>query len=98
MKRKIFTALIFVLVMAVSASAFSGNERWSFKPEGSITSGVAVSGNSVFFGTQTGKIYALNKNTGRSTWEYKAENSVYGVPSKCSVCDRKRRNYMPEHF
>ena len=81
MKRKLFTALIFVLVMAVSASAFSGNERWSFKPDGAITSGVAVSANSVFFGTETGRIYALNKNTGRSTWEYKAENSVYGVPS-----------------
>lgn len=81
MKQKLFTALIFILVMAVSASAFSGNERWSFKPESGITSGVAVSENSVFFGTQAGKCYAVNKNTGRKIWEYETENSIYGVPS-----------------
>ena len=81
MKRKLFTALIFVLVMAVSASAFSGNERWSFKPDSPVTSGVAMSGNTVFFGTETGRFYAVNKNTGREIWNYKTENTIYGVPS-----------------
>lgn len=81
MKRKLFTALILVFVMAVSASAFSGNEKWSFKPDSPVTSGVAVSGNNIFFGTETGRFYALNKNTGRPIWDYKAENTIYGVPS-----------------
>ena len=81
MKRKLFSAFILVLVMAVSASAFSGNEKWSFQVDSPVTSGVAVSGNTVFFGTETGRFYALNKNTGRVIWEYKAENTIYGVPS-----------------
>lgn len=81
MKRKLFTALILVLVMAVSASAFSGNEKWSFKPDNPITSGVAISGNRIFLGTETGKIYALDKNTGRLIWDYKVDNTIYGVPS-----------------
>lgn len=81
MKRKLFTALLLVLVMAVSASAFGGREKWSFKPDNPVTSGVAVSGNRVFFGTETGKIYALDKNTGRLIWDYKVENTIYGVPS-----------------
>ena len=84
MKRKFFTALILVFVlvsMAVSASAFSGREKWSLTPDSTITSGIAVSGNNVFFGTETGRFYAVSKNTGRVIWDYQAENTVYGVPS-----------------
>ncbi len=80
--RKIFiTALVFVCVMAVSASAFSGREIWRLQIDSPVTSGIAVSESTIFFGTETGKIYAVNANTGRVAWEYKADNTIYGTPS-----------------
>ena len=81
MKQKFLIASLMVLVMAASASAFSGHQAWSFQPEATVSSGIAVSGNTVFFGSETGRCYAVNKNTGRLIWEFKAENSIYGVPS-----------------
>lgn len=81
MRKAFVSALVLVCIMATSASAFSGNERWSFEADSSITSGIAVSGSTVFFGTETGKIYAVNAKTGREIWNYKADNTIYGTPS-----------------
>ncbi|MBQ3458308.1 MAG: PQQ-binding-like beta-propeller repeat protein [Synergistaceae bacterium] len=81
MKRKVFISVLFVFAMALSASAFSGHEKWEFKPDTGVTTGITVTGNTVLFGTETGKLYALNKNTGRQIWSYKVENTVYGKPS-----------------
>lgn len=81
MKRKIITALFFILIMSASSQAFSGREKWQFQPEGPATSGIALSGNAIFFGTETGNFYALDKNTGRVIWQLKTENTICGTPS-----------------
>lgn len=82
MKRRILFAMFaFLLIMAVSASAFSGREKWQLQLSSPITSGISVSGNMLFFGSETGRIYAADKNTGRVIWEYKAENTIYGTPA-----------------
>ena len=80
--RKVFiSALVLVCLMAVSASAFSGREMWRLQLDSPITSGIAVSGNAVFFGTETGRIYAVNAKSGQIIWDYKAENTIYGTPA-----------------
>ena len=61
MKRKIILSALLVLVMAVSASAFSGHEKWSLNLDSPVTSGITVSGNTVFAGSETGRFYAVNK-------------------------------------
>lgn len=81
MKRKITLALLIILVMAVSASAFSGREKWTFQPDSSVTSGIAISGNTLFFGSETGRFYALNKNSGQVIWDFKTSNTIYGNPA-----------------
>ncbi|MBQ9904417.1 MAG: PQQ-binding-like beta-propeller repeat protein [Synergistaceae bacterium] len=81
MKRKIFLSVLLVFAMAVSASAFSGREVWTLQFDSPITSGISVSGNMLFCGTETGKCFAINRNTGRPVWEYKADNTIYGVPA-----------------
>lgn len=82
MKRRIiFAAFVFVFVMASSAMAFSGREKWQFQLDSSITSGISESGNMLFFGSETGRIYAVNKATGREIWSFKTENTIYGKPA-----------------
>ncbi|MBQ9573737.1 MAG: PQQ-binding-like beta-propeller repeat protein [Synergistaceae bacterium] len=80
MKRKIILSALLVLVMAVSASAFSGHEKWSLNLDSPVTSGITVSGNTVFAGSETGRFYAVNKNTGAVIWDYKVDNTIYGTP------------------
>ena len=80
--RKIFvSSIILVVLMAVSASAFTGNEMWKLQLDSPVTSGIAVSGGTVFFGTETGRIYAVNAKSGNIVWDFKGENTVYGKPS-----------------
>lgn len=79
--RKVFISVLFVFAMAAAASAFSGHEMWEFKPDSGVTTGITVTGNTVLFGTETGKIYALNKATGRQIWTHKVEHTLYGTPA-----------------
>ena len=74
-------ALVLVCIIAVSSSAFSGREMWRLQLDSPVTSGIAVSGNTLFFGTETGRIHAVNTNTGRIIWDYKSDNTIYGTPS-----------------
>ena len=78
--KKILLA-VFVLILAVSsASAFSGRSREISKLQSSITSGLTISGNTILFGTETGDIYAIDKNNGRMIWGYRVSNSIKGTP------------------
>ena len=80
--RKIFvSSIILVVLMAVSASAFTGHEMWKLQLDSPVTSGIAVSGGTVFFGTETGRVYAVNAKSGNIVWDFKGENTVYGKPS-----------------
>ena len=80
--KRILSALILIMVMAMSASATGRAPVFTFKIEdgGSLTGGFAVSGNAILFGTETGGMYALNKRTGSLLWTYRGTNSVTGVP------------------
>ena len=81
MRKSFVLSLALVFVMAVSALGFSGHEMWKLQLDSPITSGITVSGGTVFFGTETGKIFAVNAKSGQVAWEYKADNTIYGVPA-----------------
>ena len=79
---KKFLLAVLVLVLAVSsASAFSGRAREISTARSGITSGLAISGNAILFGTETGEIYAINKNSGQMMWSYRVSNTVRGTPA-----------------
>ena len=80
--KKLF-ALIFVSFMIASqAYAFSGKVQWQFKVDEPVTSGIAVSGNTLFFGDVAGKFYAVNKNTGSVIWtKIATPYTVCGTPA-----------------
>ena len=101
MKRKIITALFFILIMSASSQAFSGREKWQFQPEGPATSGIALSGNAIFFGTETGNFYALDKNTGRVIWQLKTEHNLRNSLNRrqqCSVRPGRRGNPLRQNL
>ncbi len=76
--KKITIVAAVVTLLAVSATGcFGGGSR----PLG--WSGVAVSGNEVYFGTTTGKLISLNRDTGTVRWQNDdLENAqgIYGTP------------------
>ena len=79
--RKIFvSSIILVFLMAVSAPAFTGHEMWKLQLDSPVTSGIIVSEGTVFFGTETGRIYAVNAKSGNIVWDFKGDNTVYGKP------------------
>ena len=80
--RKIFvSSIILVVLMAVSVSAFTGHEMWRLQLDSPVTSGITISEGTVFFGTETGRIYAVNAKSGSIVWDFKGDNTVYGKPS-----------------
>lgn len=81
LRKSFVSALVLVFVMAVSASGFSGHEVWKLQLDSPITSGITVSGGTVFFGTETGRIFAVNAKSGQAAWDYKADHTIYGRPS-----------------
>ncbi len=75
--RKIAIISGLLLMVALSATGcFGGGNR----PLG--WSGVAVSGNEIYFGTQTSKLISLNRNTGTVRWQIDLPNAqgIYGSP------------------
>lgn len=74
-------ALVISLTLSHTAAAFECRTKFTFQIDTVLTSGIAISGNTLFFGDSTGKIYALDKNSGSLIWSYKANYSIYGTPS-----------------
>ncbi|MBQ6773036.1 MAG: PQQ-binding-like beta-propeller repeat protein [Synergistaceae bacterium] len=82
MRKKIFIAVLLPALFAASqAWAFTGRTKWQVNLESGITSGIAESENVLLLGTETGKFYALNKDTGSEVWSYIGTNTIKGTPS-----------------
>ena len=81
MTRRIFVSLLIVLFVCSGAWAFSGRTKWQVNLDSGLTSGIACSGNILLLGSETGRMYALDKNTGAEIWSRKGENSIKGTPS-----------------
>ena len=54
---------------------------WTFKSGGPIWSSPAVAGDTVYFGSNDGNIYALDVKSGKSAWQYKTGGRVMGRPT-----------------
>ena len=82
MRKKIFIAVLLLALFAASqVQAFTGRTKWQVNLDSGITSSISASGNMIFLGSETGRFYALNKNTGSEIWSYKGTSSIKGTPS-----------------
>ncbi len=59
---------------------FSG-VKWKFNTDGMIFSSPVLSGGSLFFGSNDGYLYSLNKEDGSLNWKYKTGGEVASVPA-----------------
>jgi outer membrane protein assembly factor BamB len=78
MKRLLFFSLILLLAACSSASP---PLMWSFRPQGSISTDLIAEGDMVYFATSSGKVYGLNRTTGRAAFNYTSTAGVYSSPA-----------------
>ena len=83
MRKKLLVSILLLVTLfaASQALAFSGRTRWQVNLDSGVTSGIAASGSTLFVGSETGRFYALNKNTGSEIWSYKGSSTIKGTPS-----------------
>ena len=82
MRKTFFAAVLLLALFAASqVQAFTGRTKWQINLDSGLTSGIAESGNVILLGSETGRFYALDKNTGSEVWSYKGTSSVKGTPS-----------------
>ena len=71
--------------LTVAAAADIGGRvaspRWTFKTGGPIWSSPAVAGDSVYFGSADGSVYALDASSGKVLWQFETAGPVYGSPT-----------------
>ena len=64
-----------------SKSPNTDNLLWKFKAKGQIFSSPAVVGDYVYFTTDQGALYAVNRKTGEETWRFDLKHNSYGSPT-----------------
>jgi outer membrane protein assembly factor BamB len=60
--------------------AATGEERWSFRPDGPVESTPAVAGGLVYFGSGDEHVYALDAATGKERWRFEAVDAFTASP------------------
>lgn len=83
MRKKLLVAVLLLVTLfaASQAFAFSGHTKWKVSLDSGVTSGVAISGSTLLVGSESGRFYALNKNTGSEIWSYKGSSTIKGTPN-----------------
>ncbi len=65
---------------SVYAFAPDGSRRWSFTPQAGSSGQVAVRGNLVYVGSNSGRLYALDAANGATQWTYDTAAAIAGGP------------------
>lgn len=82
MKHKLFVlALLLSLITYSEAQAFNASTKWTAQLDSALTSGIAISGNTLLLGTETGMFYAIDKASGSTLWDFKGTGIICGTPS-----------------
>lgn len=55
--------------------------RWQFPTQGHVTSSPVVWGDTVYFGSEDGRVYAVNVQTGRKRWQFRTRGPVWSSPT-----------------
>lgn len=59
----------------------SPRTKWAFQTEGPIRGGAVVSGDTVYFGSADGNLYAVDKADGRLRWSFATSGAIAGAPA-----------------
>jgi outer membrane protein assembly factor BamB len=75
---------------AVSAYSTTGTMLWSFSPDGGFTGELVASGSSVYCGSRSGALYAIDSDTGARDWSVAGS----GLPVAGPVVDTLGQIYF----
>ncbi len=80
--------LVVIIAAAFSASTYGDSGeivnprvRWAFQTEGPIRGSVALSSESVYFGSADGYVYAVAKENGALRWKFQTGGAIAGAPA-----------------
>jgi outer membrane protein assembly factor BamB len=59
---------------------FDGKKKWSFVTGGPIEGSCTLEGNTCYFGSNDGYVYALDQATGKLLWSYKTGGRIQNTP------------------
>lgn len=76
-------AVLLMLLGASIAGASIGNPRtkWAFQTEGFIRGGAVIDGDSLYFGSGDGFLYAVSKADGQLRWKFQTGGVIAGAPA-----------------
>ncbi len=76
-------SLVFLLFSLAVSSAYgaSGDLIWSFKTNGAIWGNIKVTGNTIYFGSDDGHLYALNAQTRTLQWKFATRDRIRATPA-----------------
>ena len=56
-------------------------QRWRFETEGPVRSSPVIDKGAVYIGSDDGRVYAIDLNTGKRRWSFQAESSIESPPA-----------------
>ena len=65
----------------ISQDTSYSTQEWTTKLDGSIIAPPALSGNILYVGSDSGKLYALDAQDGNETWTYDMDGAIKSTPS-----------------
>lgn len=65
---------------SVIAIASNGSRRWSFAPQGGFAGQIGVRGNTVYLGSGSGRLYAVDTSSGAQQWAFDTAAAVAAGP------------------
>ncbi|MDD3513482.1 MAG: PQQ-binding-like beta-propeller repeat protein, partial [Synergistaceae bacterium] len=68
--------LFFAVLPATEATGWQGVLHWSYDALSSVSGSPAVAGDKILIGDDTGKLHALDRNTGRSLWIFDTKATI----------------------
>ncbi|MFH0862457.1 MAG: PQQ-binding-like beta-propeller repeat protein [Candidatus Altiarchaeota archaeon] len=73
------SVLLALMLLAASASA-SPHLAWEYRLTGSASTDIISDGDSVYVGTSSGRLFGLNRSTGRQLVNYTSTAGIYSAP------------------
>jgi outer membrane protein assembly factor BamB len=84
MKKMFVLMVLFSLFVMLTAKGVlaeeAGTMKWRFKTGSEVNSSPAVSGNTVYVGSEDGFLYALDKKSGDLKWKFQTGSAVNSSP------------------
>jgi len=74
---KVFSGTGFPNKLIYALDASTGSKKWEKEADQMVYSSPALTGDQLFIGSNDGKLYGLDKNSGQEVWSFKTRGGIY---------------------